>query len=340
MKKIIPYLFAVALFFIGGSDVFAYDFAHWKGASITDFGFRVVDNQWYSRSSNKEFEWLFRPDFPAGNHTLINIYQFGGILYVGDTTIKKGTATIQMALGYDSAYTAAQTCSWIDTFNGYSLEYSSNGENWTYFELNSFTCTPQDGFVIIGYNLNIPNDLTFNRFSFGIVDDESMTNHMNTLFTAVNIISSEDGTQAIINQNQTIIDQNNTQIQQGQETNENLEDIKDAITDDSIDVSTGNSFFDDFDVSDNGGISSVVTAPLSAIEKMVSGTCSPIKGSYRGKEFSLPCGNTFWSEMPDVKQFLNIVLGGFLCYGILAKLYLLIDRLKDPEDDRVDVMKL
>lgn len=340
MKKIFPYLFAVALFFIGGSDVFAYDFAHWKGATVTNFDFRLIDDQWYRRTSNTEFEWLFRPDFPAGDDTLINMYQFGGNLYVGEQTLKKGTATIQLALGYDDTFTGSSVCKWFNDFTSKSLEYSSNGNNWLHFDLSSFTCNPQEQFVIIGYNMTIPSEINFNRVSFGIINETSIQNRVDTLFTAINIISSEDGTQAIINQNQTIIDQNNTQIQQGQETNENLEDIKDAITDDSIDVSTGNSFFDDFEVSDNGGISSVVTAPLSAIEKMVSGTCSPIKGSYRGKEFSLPCGNTFWSEMPDVKQFLNIVLGGFLCYGILAKLYLLIDRLKDPEDDRVDVMKL
>lgn len=124
--------------------------------------------------------------------------------------------------------------------------------------------------------------------------------------------------------------------------NTGVNDLNDSINSSEIEDSEGiaGSFFDDFKVTDNGGISAVVTAPLSAIEKMVSGTCTPIEGNYKGKEFSFPCGDTFWSEMPDVKQFLNIVLGGFLCYGILAKLYLLIDRLKDPEDDRVDVMKL
>lgn len=123
---------------------------------------------------------------------------------------------------------------------------------------------------------------------------------------------------------------------------EEFSNLNESINSSDIEDSEGvaGSFFDDFKVTDNGGISAVVTAPLSAIEKMVSGTCTPIEGNYKGKEFSFPCGDTFWSEMPDVKQFLNIVLGGFLCYGILAKLYLLIDRLKDPEDDRVDVMKL
>lgn len=73
---------------------------------------------------------------------------------------------------------------------------------------------------------------------------------------------------------------------------------------------------------------------------MTSGVCTPLSATYKGKELSLPCGNSFWADMPDVRQFLNVCLGGFLCYGILAKLYLLIDRLKDPDDDRVDVMKL
>lgn len=146
----------------------------------------------------------------------------------------------------------------------------------------------------------------------------------------------------LLSQNTSLRNELNEVKTNTSETNQKVDDLNESINSSDIEDSEGiaGSFFDDFKVTDNGGISAVVTAPLSAIEKMVSGTCTPIEGTYKGKEFSFPCGDTFWAEMPDVKQFLNIVLGGFLCYGILAKLYLLIDRLKDPEDDRVDVMNL
>lgn len=121
---------------------------------------------------------------------------------------------------------------------------------------------------------------------------------------------------------------------------DSVDKVNDSITDDSVKDDTGSSFFDDFEISDNGGLSQIITAPLVAINKMLDGTCTPLTATWRGKDVSLPCGYSFWESMPDVQKFLNVVLGGFLCYGILRKLYLLIDGLKNPEDDRVEVMKL
>lgn len=177
----------------------------------------------------------------------------------------------------------------------------------------------------IGLSENIPLD--------DIILQNDMT-QTELLRDILDSLSNNDSTmQGVLESNQAIKEQTEKLKEETEKLNEN-------ITNDKVDSGTGSDFFDSFATNDNGGISAIVTAPLSAIEKMVSGTCTPIKGSYKGKEFSFPCGDTFWADMQDVKQFLNIVLGGFLCYGILAKLYLLIDRLKDPEDDRVDVMKL
>lgn len=178
-------------------------------------------------------------------------------------------------------------------------------------------------------HLGLSNDIPLGEIS--LQNDMTQTELLRDILDS---LSNNDSTmQGVLESNQAIKEQTEKLKEETEKLNEN-------ITNDKVDSGTGSDFFDSFATNDNGGISAIVTAPLSAIEKMVSGTCIPITGSYKGKNFSFPCGNTFWADMPDVKQFLNVVLGGFLCYGILAKLYLLIDRLKDPEDDRVDVMKL
>lgn len=147
----------------------------------------------------------------------------------------------------------------------------------------------------------------------------------------VDVITNNDST--IINQNEQIIDQN-------KQTNDKLNDLNDNITNDNIDDSQASSFFDNFTTTDHGGISSIINAPLVAIKKMLDKNCSPLSATYKGKQIELPCGYDFWSKMAAIKTFINLTLGGMLCYNILRKLYHLIENMKNPDDDRVEVMKL
>ena len=123
-------------------------------------------------------------------------------------------------------------------------------------------------------------------------------------------------------------------------TNDKLDGLNSSITDGDIDNNSGKSFFDSFSSSDHGGISGIITAPLVAIKKMLDKNCSPLTTTYKGKEISLPCGYEFWAKMPAIKEFINLTLGGLLCYNIIRKLYHLIENMKNPDDDRVEVMKL
>lgn len=123
-------------------------------------------------------------------------------------------------------------------------------------------------------------------------------------------------------------------------TNSKLDDLNDNITNDSVDNDQASSFFDNFSTTDHGGISGIITAPLTAINAMLNKNCSPLTATYKGKEISLPCGYDFWEKMPTIQEFINITLGGLLCYKIICKLYRLIENLKNPDDDRVEVMKL
>lgn len=337
LKKIFPYLFAIALFFIGGSDVFAYDFAHWKGATVTDFSIRFSSDEWKTNTSTSPFVWVPAPRLYGD---LSGIYQFGGMLKVDSHTLKKGTATIQFALGH-VAESGVSACSWINSFATKSLEYSTNKTTWSMFNTTSFNCTSQGDFIIIGYNVTIPSDITFTYLSLGVINDDVIADFTDTLFSAVNFISSEDGTQAIINQNQTIIDQNQTQIEQGQQTNENLEDIKDAIKNDNVNgVENAFESFEGF-IAENSTITQLITMPITLYSSILNGmqaTCQPfVLGNLLGTNLTIPCinignylGNVLWS-------MIDIIISGFAIYSISKKLIKIFNNFSSmKEGDVID----
>lgn len=149
----------------------------------------------------------------------------------------------------------------------------------------------------------------------------------------ITIIPKSDDT--IINQNQTIIDQNN-------QTNQELGDLNDKLEDTDIQGSLDGAggFFGNFSSPDHGGLSGIITAPLTAINQMLNTTCNPMTATFKGKDLSLPCGYEFWDRLGAIQDFINVVLGGMLCYRIIIKLYKLIEKIKNPEDDRLEVMDL
>lgn len=119
-----------------------------------------------------------------------------------------------------------------------------------------------------------------------------------------------------------------------------LDDVNNTLTDDNVSDDNASSFFSDFNLTDNGGISSIVTAPLVAIEAMLNNSCTALSGTWRGSTFELPCGTDFWNRMSTIRTWLNVAIGGLLCYRIIIKLFKLVEGFKNPENDKVEVMNL
>lgn len=126
------------------------------------------------------------------------------------------------------------------------------------------------------------------------------------------------------------------------ETNDKLDNVNDSLNNSNTSdaENDASNFFNNFTDSDNGGLSGIITSPLIAINKMLDSQCSPLTATYKNKTISLSCGTEFWAKATGIKEFLNLVEGGLLCYLIIRKLYLLVQDLKNPDNDRVEVMKL
>lgn len=147
------------------------------------------------------------------------------------------------------------------------------------------------------------------------------------LYKKVNITGAiEQNTQAV-----------ESQTQQQQQQHQEIMDTNMTETNE-----TASSFFDSFEDSDVGGLSGIITAPLVMINKMLDGVCVQPSATWKGATISLPCGDMLWSRTgaSDLKNLVNVFYGGFICYYAIRKLFMMIEGLKDPTQDKIEVTDL
>lgn len=140
-----------------------------------------------------------------------------------------------------------------------------------------------------------------------------------------------------------IIAQNDLVIKNQQDTNKKLDDLDKNITNPDIDSNTGNDFFDNFNTSDNGGISGIVTAPLVLINYLLDAqdVCTDLSFKILGKDVSIPSGCIIWDDVPDnVEIIIQTLFCGTCSYFLLKKLFKDIDKLKNPNNSEVSTLDL
>lgn len=142
----------------------------------------------------------------------------------------------------------------------------------------------------------------------------------------------------------TIVENANGNVKQAvDEVKEETKKTNDTLNDDDTTEADSkiSGFFDDFN--DNShGLSSIVTAPLNAVNAMLTTTCTAPTATYKDSTFSFPCGSILWNQegASALKTFINLIYGGLICYGIVKSLFKDVNDLKNPENDKVEVMNL
>lgn len=157
------------------------------------------------------------------------------------------------------------------------------------------------------------------------------------------IYDVDDSGSIIIDQNEIIIDQNKETNEKLDETNDKLEDLEDSITNPNVDSDTGNDFFNNFQTEDNGGISGIITAPLTLINSLLDGqgTCTDLTFSIMGKEVALPSGCIIWEKVPNEMEILiQTLVCGTGAYFLLRQLFKDIEKLKNPNNSEVSTLDL
>ena len=168
-----------------------------------------------------------------------------------------------------------------------------------------------------------------------------------------NFTGSTDATGAI--NNQTTIIQN-----EFNETNQNINDIKDTLNDTDVDddVSDTLDFFSDFDVGELSSLTQIVLSPFQFLGQLVVGNTNDICFTLKGTRACLPNGQKMlWNKTLNncdssfnfcpssngielFKTFFNLVVGGFLSYKLLLKVFRTIHKALDPTENKVEVMNL
>lgn len=138
---------------------------------------------------------------------------------------------------------------------------------------------------------------------------------------------------------------NNWEQEAQSETNKSVKDVNDTLKNPNIENGTGSDFFNNFTTSDNGGISAIVTKPLTIINNLLSNNnqCASLTlPSFMGvSNATLPSGCILWNNATTLMITLwNTFVCGLGSYFILKDIFRIIEDLKNPDNDKVEVMDL
>lgn len=107
--------------------------------------------------------------------------------------------------------------------------------------------------------------------------------------------------------------------------------------------SDADSFFNDFDEGDTGSLMNLVKLPLKFLNSL-NNSCKPISldTGYIGT-IKLDCLSTTLYNQSGFANWFNIislVLNGVIMYGCIRKIISVVQKLKNPDDDEIEVMDL
>lgn len=123
-----------------------------------------------------------------------------------------------------------------------------------------------------------------------------------------------------------------------------IDDITDSINDDNVSGATNkaSNFFSNF-TTNTHGLTSIITAPLSAIQSLTSATCSPLvlPLPFVNSNLTLPCMRPIYVDnFGGFMTLYDTITLGIVSYWILVRIFALVKDFKNPEHDEVEVMEL
>lgn len=140
-----------------------------------------------------------------------------------------------------------------------------------------------------------------------------------------------------ISDDKVIIDQNT-------ETNEQLGNLNDNLTNDNVSgaTSSAGNFFSGFET-DTFGLTSIITAPLTLIQSITNSSCSSLglPLPYVNKSIHLPCLSSIYQQYfgPFLTLYQTITFG-IVAYWVCVRIFALVKDFKNPDHDEVEVLDL
>lgn len=129
-----------------------------------------------------------------------------------------------------------------------------------------------------------------------------------------------------------------------QATNDKLDDLNDAIKDD--DVSGSKDKFEGYfnDIEDNDyGLSNIITIPLDFIKNLLGHSCTPFTFElpFVEKNVTLPCIKPIYQHWFGPFFLLwQTITTGMIAYSVIINIWATVEGLKDPQNDKIEVLRL
>lgn len=125
---------------------------------------------------------------------------------------------------------------------------------------------------------------------------------------------------------------------------EEIKETQDTITNEDTqgaeDAASG--FFSDFNT-ETFGLTSIITAPLNAINSIINSSCNSLvlPLPFVEKNLTLPCMNSIYSNyFKGFFDLYQIITTGLISYYIIVRIFNLVKDFKNPEHDEIEVMDL
>lgn len=184
-------------------------------------------------------------------------------------------------------------------------------------------------YIHVSFNQNA--SISVNSYSFSgeqyplVYSETDYTNQLNTMLAQMN---SHWGTE--INKLQDIWGVSQQQLAEAQQ------DVTDSDTDAMAE------WLEDFS-SDTYGLTSIITAPLNTIESLTNKSCSPlvVPLPFVNEDITLPCMSSIYSSTFGTAftlyQTITTALIGYWC---IVRIFAIVKGMKDPNDDKIEVVEL
>ena len=193
------------------------------------------------------------------------------------------------------------------------------------------------------FSLRLWGGTTFDYVTWFKINGISVFEYTSELELSFQNIKSQQDLENKLNSLNNTQQQTNSKLEdlnkKQDQTNGKLEDLNKNLKSDEIDNNSG--FFSNFSSSDHG-LAGIITSPLRAINKLTS-VCQPVSFNVLDEPIELPCGDTlFWNKegVQSFKLIWNILVGGPILFLLLKKLFKVVENLKNPDDDRIEVLDL
>lgn len=184
------------------------------------------------------------------------------------------------------------------------------------------------------------------RFNTVICENVLLTDDEFQIYLFDNFESSSNtlvGISRIFAKNTTISSSSDIKDSVDKSTEEQKK-TNDTLKDDNVDSSTdkGSSFFKDFDSGDEGSLTDIVSLPLDYISHLNDSCSSFVIPAGNLGNITIPCLSSIWSKtsFANVINIASVLINGYICYKLLVSLFYFFKDLKDPDDDKVEVMDL